>query len=122
MGLQRLSVNCPRVMMRTELQDVLEIARSLSTNDLPAFLGDIEQIRLAAFTRLMAPAHQELPDSLLDVGEAARRLGVSVAYLYRNHETLPFTRRVGRSLRFSARGIEECIRRRSALTPRRQRV
>jgi hypothetical protein len=50
---------------------------------------------------------------------AAVRLGVSPDYLYRNHRRLPFTRRMGRSLRFSSAGIEQYIRRVSALTPRR---
>ena len=38
---------------------------------------------------------------LLDVDEAARRLGKSPSWLYRNARDLPFTVRVGRSLRFS---------------------
>jgi len=108
--------------MRPELQTVLEIAQSLSTNDLPAFLGDLEQIRVATFARLITPPLRDLPDSLVDVNEAAKRLGMSVSYLYRNHENLPFTRRAGRSLRFSIQGMEEHLRRKTSLTSKRQRV
>ena len=108
--------------MRPELQTVLEIAQSLPTNDLSAFLGDIEQIRVAAFVRLIAPPLRDLPDSLVDVSEASKRLGMSVSYLYRNHESLPFTRRAGRSLRFSTQGMEEHLRRQISLTLKRQRV
>ncbi len=52
-------------------------------------------------------------DTLLDVREAAKRLGTSSDYLYRNSKRLPFTVRLGpRQLRFSARGIERYIRQR----------
>jgi excisionase family DNA binding protein len=49
-------------------------------------------------------------DHLLDVEEAARRLGTSQDYLYRNAKKLPFTVRIGSRLRFSARGIDRFIR------------
>jgi predicted DNA-binding transcriptional regulator AlpA len=47
---------------------------------------------------------------LLDAGEAARRVGMSVGWLYKNAKRLPFTRRVGpRSIRFSAEGIRRYL-------------
>jgi excisionase family DNA binding protein len=49
-------------------------------------------------------------DRLLDVDEAAQRLGTSTDYLYRHSRKLPFTVRIGSRLRFSARGIERFIR------------
>jgi excisionase family DNA binding protein len=49
-------------------------------------------------------------DRLLDVEEAAQRLGTSQDYLYRHSRKLPFTVRVGSRLRFSSRGIERFIR------------
>jgi excisionase family DNA binding protein len=49
-------------------------------------------------------------DRLLDVEEAAERLGTSQDYLYRHSRKLPFTVRVGSRLRFSSRGIERFIR------------
>jgi predicted DNA-binding transcriptional regulator AlpA len=49
-------------------------------------------------------------DRLLDVKEAAQRLGTSTDYLYRHGRTLPFTVRVGSRLRFSSRGIDRYIR------------
>ncbi len=65
------------------------------------------------------PAPAQRPDELLMIEQAAERLGLSVDYLYRNHSGLPFTRRMGRSLRFSSLGIDEYIKRSGALTPRR---
>jgi hypothetical protein len=49
-------------------------------------------------------------DRLLDVRAAATRLARSTDWLYRHANTLPFTVRDGRLLRFSERGIETYIR------------
>jgi excisionase family DNA binding protein len=97
--------------MRDEFQKVLKAARELPVNALPRLLGDLEEIRATAMARLTAPAPAAPQlDELLDVDEAARRLGTSKDYLYRHHARLPFTRRIGRNLRFSALGIERYIR------------
>jgi excisionase family DNA binding protein len=97
--------------VRDELQGALVAARELPQEELPKLLGELEEIRCTAMARLNASAPAlPLPDELLDVDEAARRLGMSKDYLYRHAESFPFTRRVGRSLRFSARGIDEYIK------------
>jgi predicted DNA-binding transcriptional regulator AlpA len=51
-------------------------------------------------------------DRLLDVFEAAEKLGVTTDWLYRHHRKLPITVRHGRLLRFSELGIDDYIRRR----------
>jgi predicted DNA-binding transcriptional regulator AlpA len=110
------------VDQRIELKIVLSAARELPLDELPRFLGNLEEIRCTAMARLVTPASAVvLPDQLLDVDEAARRLGMSKDYLYRRHDRFPFTRRVGRNLRFSARGIEEYISHKDILTARRLR-
>ena len=43
--------------------------------------------------------------------QAAEMLGVSRDFLYRHHRRLPFSRRMGRSLLFSAQGIQKYIQR-----------
>ena len=93
--------------MRDELQSALRAACQLSREELPRLLGELEEIRFTAIARLTPAPSMAPPDEFLDVDEAACRLRVSKDYLYRNHAQLPFTRRMGRSLRFSARGIEE---------------
>ena len=99
-------------LIRQELQAALTAARTLPAEALTWFLGDLEIVRAIAWARLTAPVINEpLPDELLDIHEAARRLGASTSYLYHNCSKLPFTRHVGRNLRFSARGIESYIRR-----------
>lgn len=49
---------------------------------------------------------------LVDIGEAAKLLGMSVDWLYKNHERLPFANQEGRRVKFSRRGIAEYIERR----------
>jgi predicted DNA-binding transcriptional regulator AlpA len=105
-----------------ELDTLLRLARLLHPGDVPDFLGELEKIRATAWTRLTVPPVQTSPspdDELIDVTEASRRLGVSRSYLYQHHSRFPFTRRVGRSLRFSIKGIENYIQRSGVLTPRR---
>jgi excisionase family DNA binding protein len=106
--------------LRKELESTLIAVRVIPQEELPRLLGELEEIRATALARLASPTHatQSL-DSLLAVDKAAERLGVSPHYLYRNHRRLPFTRRMGRSLRFSSNGIEEYIRRKNVLTPKR---
>jgi hypothetical protein len=100
-----------KLQMRPELEIALTVARTLMPEEVPRFLGQIEEIRTTALARLTAPVPaQHSPDELLDVREAARRLGVSPNYLYHNHHRLPFTRRMGRNLLFSADGIQTYIR------------
>jgi len=50
-------------------------------------------------------------DRLLDVNEAAARLGVDARWIYDRSGTLPFVKRLGpRTLRFSERGIDRWLR------------
>lgn len=60
------------------------------------------------------PAAEDGEDRLLDVDEAAARLGVSSDWLYRRAARLPFTVRLGRTLRFSVRGLDRFIRTRQS--------
>jgi hypothetical protein len=97
--------------MRQELQSSLAQARTLAPEELPRLLGDLEEF--ASWHWLGSPAtcvRTEAPDTLLEVPEASARLGVSANYLYRNSKRFAFTRRQGRKLLFSSRGIEQHIR------------
>ena len=96
--------------MRAELQNVLKSVTELPPEQLPRLLGELEEIRCTAIARLSAPAPAMTQDQLLDVEAAAQRLGVSRDYLYRHHAELPFTRRMGKALRFSTSGIEKWLR------------
>ena len=98
--------------MREKLKSALEDARSLPTDDLPEFLGEIETIRVTALSRLNTPiSAPALPDERIDITEAAKRLGVSTHYLYKHHKRFSFCKPEGRKLLFSVRGIEQHIKR-----------
>lgn len=93
------------------LQSVLKLVGDLPPEDLPRLLGDLREIEATALGRLSVRAAQSAqPDELIDVEEAARRLGVCRSWLYHHHRNLPFGRRMGRKLVFSSLGIERYIR------------
>jgi len=98
--------------MRTELENALIAARTLPPEELPCFLGAMEEVRCTAMARLTAPSSPAVDDALLNVNEAAERLSLSPGYLYRHHRSFPFSRRIGRRLLFSSRGIDEYLRKR----------
>jgi len=88
----------------------LEAARTeLPPEELPDFLAEIERIKAVAWARLQAPVLAP-SDQLLDVNEAARRLGISKTRLYRHQRQYPFTRHDGRRVLFSVLGIAAYIR------------
>ena len=92
------------------LEEILEQARSVPVGDLPEFIGKLATANAVAFSRLHSPSPApRQADELLGIDEAARRLGIGVDYLYRNHRKFSFTRREGRRLLFSANGIAEHI-------------
>lgn len=83
----------------------------------------MNEAALARFLQATAQAHAKLAEELLkDPGQndhgpgqdderlipardAARLLGVSVSFLYEHRDEYPFTRRVGRAVRFERRGL-----------------
>lgn len=96
--------------MRRELECALAQARTLGPEELPRLLGDLEEIRATALARLGSPRVEARPDELLDVDEAAKRLGCSRDYLYHHHRRLPFTRRLGKRLLFSSEGMDRYLK------------
>jgi excisionase family DNA binding protein len=95
--------------MNSQLEPVLQAARTLPPEALPRLLGDLAEIAATAQARLSAPASVQQADELLTVTEACARLHCSRDYLYKNATSLPFTRHLGRKLLFSARRIEQYL-------------
>jgi len=90
---------------------------SVPPEHIPALIGAAETLRALLWARLQTAvlpsppairtAAKAQPDRLLNVGEAAERLGVTSRWIYRKADVLPFTRRLGSgTLRFSERGLE----------------
>lgn len=101
------------------LSDLLTDISQASTvppEAVPEMLGELERLKATLWARLTAlqgNGRQPDKDRLLVVEEAAVKLGVSRDYLYRYSGKLPFTVRVGRSLRFSEAGVDRYIRNRT---------
>lgn len=98
--------------MNSELQTVLEQARTLPPAALPRLLADLREVEVTALARLTTPLQAPaLPaDELLSVPQTATHLHCSEVYLYKNARKLPFARRLGKKLLFSRNGIEEYLR------------
>ena len=96
--------------MREEIKsELLRLARELPLDQVPRFMGDIEEVRRTAEMQLHNAA--KLPpakDELLTVAEASKLLKLSKDMLYRNKYA--FTRKIGRRRLISRQGIEEAIR------------
>lgn len=97
--------------LESTCEAIKQLAGEVPAQELPRLLGELEQAKAIAFSRLtqsITPA-QPQNDELLDIAEASRRLGLSKSYLYRHHQKFPFTRHIGRKLLFSAQGLEKHI-------------
>jgi predicted DNA-binding transcriptional regulator AlpA len=99
----------------------LEAVDDIPAEHLPAVMIYFTALQGRAAARLAtvlpAGSNGDAPAALLDVRQAAERLGVSEDWLYRNAPKLPFTRRVGRrALRFDAPGLARWV---ATRTPRR---
>jgi len=99
------------------LADPARIA-ALPSEAVPQLFSELMRLQALLVTRLLATSgKQEVSDSegdrLLDVTEAAKKLGLSRDALYRNH--YPFVVKIGKHRRFSNKGIEKFIRNREGM-------
>jgi hypothetical protein len=122
---RHLSVFYPRQrkpMRADDPRSMLLAAQQLPVTELPALMAQLEEIRCIAQLRIVTaqPAPTSDHDELLTINEAALRLRVSKDHLYRTD--YPFTRRIGRRHRFSAKGIEEFLGHRAILPSSHQRA
>jgi hypothetical protein len=97
-------------MVRRDIEPILKLARELPADDLPQLIGELAEVNAVALARLTAPNVEAKPDANVGVREAARRLGVSISYLYKNHGRYRFARHEGGRLLFSASGLERHLK------------
>ncbi len=110
----------PGRIVTRDLNHLLAALDELPVDQLPELIGALETAKARAWVRLTAPAPGSPSaaehDETVDVDDAARLLGMSPGWLYRNARRLPFTRRVGpRALRFSVAGIRRYLTNRRPL-------
>lgn len=87
----------------------------LEPTQIPALLVQLNAVQASMAAHLVATTQAgaaERHDALLNVEEAAKRLGVSTDWIYRRTRKLPFVVRVGRNVRFSSNGIDRYVRNR----------
>lgn len=80
----------------------VEVVDGLGVEALPAALAHLLALQARVVARLAAgkAVASVVSARLLSVDEAAARTGMSKDWLYRHAKTLPFTRRLGRAVRF----------------------
>lgn len=90
--------------------EILEAARALPSEQLPAFIGLLAQATAEANARLLRPA-PALPDDskLLNIAEASQVIGCSVHWL-RRHPELPCIRRIGKKVLFHSSELQKYIK------------
>jgi hypothetical protein len=105
-------VYCMNLKLETPLEH-------LDAEGLSNLLGRVEALKFRILQRLAPPAAPAPvpvtaePATLVGIVEAARRIGMSRGWVYRNARKLPFTVRPnGHNLRFNTRGIEKFLRER----------
>ena len=98
---------------REAAEQLLAAVRDVALDELPRLLGQLREIEATAMARLYTSHASSQPstnqEELLNVTDTAKRLNVSEDYLYRNWQKLPFARKYGWGLRFSALGINDYI-------------
>jgi len=96
----------------------LAAQEAITSGDLPAFLGAVQQVCAEAMLDAAAPkassSETRVGGRLLTVQEAAKRLGRSRWWVYRHKTTLPITRLPTGGFGFDARKLERWIESRSS--------
>ncbi len=87
-----------------------------SSEALPEVYGELEKLKLRLWIRMLhsKPKVEQAPapvaDKMLTAQEAARILGTTPTFLYKNSKTLPFARKLSRKcLRFSEIGLRRWL-------------
>jgi predicted DNA-binding transcriptional regulator AlpA len=90
----------------------LETTTELKLLDMPVVAAEAAALQGTMAARLLDLNSHEKGDEdrLLDVNEAAKKLGCKPQWLYHHSKSLPFIVRLGRKLRFSEKGIDKFIK------------
>lgn len=92
------------------MTDLRQLVADTAPEDLPALVGKLAEAQAVAMARLTTavPSGESARGDgrNLSAKEAARRLGVSVPYLYKHTNEFPFAVRIGKRVVFDSRGLE----------------
>lgn len=86
---------------------------AIDVAEIPAVIGQLEAIKAQLYARLAGPVSTATPaensDRLLTVDDVHEQTQLSVRWLYRHADVLPFTRRIGRKVLFSSTGLAKWL-------------
>jgi hypothetical protein len=91
--------------MRKELEKLRSEIESTERSELAQLIGELSEVSALALARLAAPVAPAPPDETLNVRQAAKRMGISPSYLYKNHRRFKFARHEGGRVVFSSPGL-----------------
>ena len=106
--------------MNQQIDVAIPDPRQVPIERIPFLLKQLAGLQMALTARLVQNPTEDYTvtaDRLLKIDEAAQKLRTSRDWLYRNSTRLPFTRRIGRSIRFSERGLDLFIQQLSTSEP-----
>jgi excisionase family DNA binding protein len=102
-----------------DLDALLAVLAEVPADQLPQVIGELAAAQAKCLARLTtSPAREPHVSSdngaLLNVEEAARRIGLSTSWLYREVRArrIPFARRIGHRLLFDPTGLARWLARR----------
>jgi excisionase family DNA binding protein len=100
------------VTLEQVVRDLVRRAEEADAIQATAPVADVYRRIVAELGQVEAPnpTTKSRADRLLSVPQVAAQLRVSERYVYDHHHQWPFTRRVGRKLRFSEKGLREWLR------------
>lgn len=79
---------------------------------IPEVIGELERAKAVLWSRLTSPvpvSQRAADDRLLSAQQVHEQTQLSVAWMYRHANALPFTRRVGRKVLFSQAGLTKWL-------------
>jgi hypothetical protein len=95
------------------IEEIVEQARTAPRESLPELIGQLARAQAEAHIRLSAPApapaKAQVVDEWLTAKETAAILHVTESFLYHGGRETLQARKVGRSLRFSRRAIQNYL-------------
>lgn len=93
--------------------DLRALSGTISTDELPDLIGELERAKSVALTRLVQPSTggngNRRSNDLLTVDQVAKRLNVSGKWVY-DHQHDIGRRKVGGHIRFDERAVERFIK------------
>ena len=92
-----------------------DVVKQALPDECPQLMGHLEQLKASLWLKMTiatGKATQSAPDTLLTAEQVAKRLNVTVGFVYRNARSYPFMIREGRYIRFSGNGLEQYIKKR----------